>query len=131
MESLKLKTPIKINGKEVRELTYDIEAVTSDLYLEALARKTTPVKGQLTGALAEIDAGIHLTIGMAAVIAVNPEYDFEDLNRIKGRDIVSIMKVGRSFFTASESSEEEDSQLDSSASESVTTDESITHQSGS
>ena len=123
MDKIILKKPIQINGEEVKELTYDIEEITSDLYLQALAKKTVPVSGRPTGAVAEIDAGLHLTIGMAAIIAVNPAYDFDDL---KGRDIASIMKVGRSFFTASENSEEENSQQNNSESGSATTEESTT-----
>lgn len=131
MDKIILKKPIQINGEEVKELTYDIEEITSDLYLQALAKKTVPVSGRPTGAVAEIDAGLHLTIGMAAIIAVNPAYDFDDLKRIKGRDIASIMKVGRSFFTASENSEEENSQQNNSESGSATTEESTTPQSES
>ena len=50
----------------------------------------------------EFDFGLHMYVGIAAVLAVNPEYTFEDLERMKGFDLVEIMKVGRNFFLKSE-----------------------------
>ena len=61
-------------------------------------------------AAAEFDFGLHLYLGFAAIIAVNPSYDFADLERIKGRDVVEVMAIGRNFMLKSdETSPESDS----------------------
>ena len=51
---------------------------------------------------AEFDFGLHLYLGFAAIVAANPEYDFSDVERIKGADIVKVMGIGRNFMFASE-----------------------------
>ena len=47
------------------------------------------------------DLSLHLYLGFAAIVAVNPSYDFSDLERIKGRDVVEVMTIGRNFMLAS------------------------------
>ena len=51
---------------------------------------------------AEFDFALHLYLGYAAIIAVNPSYDFSDLERIKGADVVDVMAIGRNFMLKSE-----------------------------
>ena len=53
-------------------------------------------------AAAEFDFGLHLYLGYAAIIAVNPSYDFSDMERIKGHDVVEVMQIGRNFMLASD-----------------------------
>lgn len=103
-ETLKLRHPIDIDGKKVKELTYDIEEVTMDLFTEADAvRKRSAGLSNTSLSLAiEFDFTLHTYIGIAAIIAVNPEYDFEDLKRIHGRDIKDVTLIGRRFFIGSE-----------------------------
>jgi len=103
METIKLKNPIKINGKEVAELTYDVNEITPSGFAEAEYRKTRAngSKGAPSSAAVELDYSLHLYLGFAAILAVNPEYDFNDLERIKGADVMEVMKAGRNFIIAS------------------------------
>ncbi|CDG37254.1 hypothetical protein CTHBC1_2671 [Acetivibrio thermocellus BC1] len=121
-----LRNPITINGKKVNELTYDANEITPAMFAEADARKmlaSGAKSGNLSGAV-ELDYGLHLYLGFAAIIAVNPEIDFTDLERIKGPDVMQVMKVGRNFIISSAASEE-----DSSDEQSEITPELSTHQS--
>jgi len=121
-----LRNPITINGKTVKELTYDANEITSAMFAEADARKmlaSGAKSGNLSGAV-ELDYGLHLYLGFAAIIAVNPGIDFTDLERIKGPDVMQVMKVGRNFIISSAASEE-----DSSDEQSEITPELSTHQS--
>ena len=103
MESIKLKNPIQINGKVVKELTYDVNEITPAGFAEAEYRKTRAngSKGSPSSAAVELDYSLHLYLGFAAILAVNPEYDFNDLERIKGTDVMEVMKAGRNFIIAS------------------------------
>ena len=103
MESIKLKNPIEINGKQVAELTYDVNEITPAGFAEAEYRKTKAngSKGAPSSAAVELDYSLHLYLGFAAILAVNPEYDYNDLERIKGVDVMGVMKVGRNFIIAS------------------------------
>lgn len=96
--SVSLKNPIEINGKTVRELTYDINEITVDLLEAAEVRASKNGRGLV---VAETDNTLFLQTGFAAIIACNPEIDWNDLARIKGPDIAWIMRIGRSFFTTS------------------------------
>ena len=99
---LKLKCPLEINGKKVTKLKYNSEEISIILFAEAESQKSAAVtqKGNFSGAV-ELDYSMHLYLGMAAVIAVNPEIDFSDLSRIKGgQDVTTLMQLGRNFTTA-------------------------------
>ena len=124
MDTLKLKNPIKIDGKEVKELTYDINEIDALLFAEADAKKkaATGMKTMSLSPAAEFDPGLHLYLGFAAIIAVNRKIDFADLERMKGRDTMEVMKIGRNFMLSSE----EDSQESDSDELSETTPESTT-----
>lgn len=109
METLKLKNPIKIDGKEVTEVTYDANEITGLLFSEAeSARKAAAgFKNASISPAAEFDFGLHLYLGYAAIIAVNSSYAFSDLERIKGKDTVKVMGIGRNFMLGSETEQQE------------------------
>ena len=108
-DTLHLKNPIKIDGNEVKEVTYDSNEINGILFATAEAkRKTAAGMNNVSISLsAEFDVGLHLYLGYAAIIAVNPDYDFSDVERIKGRDTVEIMAIGRNFMLASEKEQQE------------------------
>ena len=124
MDTIKLRNPILINGKQVSELTHDANEITPSGFAEAEYRKTRAngSKGAPSSAAVELDYSLHLYLGFAAIIAVNPEYDWSDLERIKGADVMDVMKVGRNFIIDSV----DVSQDDTSESASETTPESTT-----
>lgn len=103
MEKITLRNPILINGKQITELTYDANEITPAGFAEAEYRKTRAngSKGAPSSAAVELDYSLHLYLGFAAIAAVNPEYDINDLERIKGTDVMEVMKVGRNFIIAS------------------------------
>lgn len=108
-ETITLQNPIMIDGKKVSRLTYDANEITAPLFAEAESHKmkaSGSKGGNLAGAV-ELDYNLHLYIGFASIIAANSGYSFEDLERIKGRDLSTIMKVGRSFFIGSVDYQEE------------------------
>ena len=124
MEIIKLKNPIQINGKSVTQLTHDANEITPSGFAEAEYRKTRAngSKGAPSSAAVELDYSLHLYLGFAAIIAVNPEYDFNDLERIKGADVMEVMKVGRNFIIASagKSTDEESESVSETTQESTT-----------
>ena len=98
---IKLANPIKIDNKKRAELSYDTNAITASMFVEADSRKmaaSTNKAGNAAGA-AEIDYDLHIYLGFAAVTAINHEIDITDLERIQGSDVVQFMRLGRSFFS--------------------------------
>jgi hypothetical protein len=115
--TITLQKPIEINGKAVSELPYDINEITVDLLETAEVRASRAGRGPVP---AEIDNALFVQTGFAAIIACNPEIDWADLARIKGTDIAWILRIGRSFFTASAGTQEvESGQSEVAQSESV------------
>lgn len=109
--TIKLKKPITINGNQVAELTYDTEEITAALFCEADTRRRIDagVKNVAIIPSAEFDFGLHPYLGFAAIIAANPGYDFADMGRISGPDLLDLMAVGRNFILRSEGSEQKTS----------------------
>jgi len=122
--TLKLKNPIKINGVSVGELTYDSNEIDGILFVTAEAKKKVAegIRNVTIAAAAEFDFGLHLYLGFAAIIAVNPGYDFSDVERIKGWDVKDVMAIGRNFMLKSEA----DSTANASGEPTETTQESTT-----
>lgn len=113
-ESIHLSKPIEINGKQYSKLTYDCNEITAEMFnrasvLSASAGKQT---GEANLSVMELDSSLHMYLGMMAIIGVNPEIDIQDLKRIKGMDIVKIVRVGRNFITGSVEENLEESSLD-------------------
>lgn len=113
-ESIHLSKPIEINGKQYSELTYDCNEITAEMFnrasvLSASAGKQT---GEANLSVMELDSSLHMYLGMMAIIGVNSEIDIQDLKRIKGMDIVKIVRVGRNFITGSVEENLEESSSD-------------------
>jgi hypothetical protein len=108
---LKLKTPILVNGKEVSDLAYNTENITSLHFCEADAKKRMAcgAKNVSVTPAVELDYGMHLYLGFAAIVSSNASIDFADLERIKGADVVDVMKIGRNFILKSEDSAQSNS----------------------
>lgn len=124
--TIKLDSPLKINNKDYTELTYDTNEITAQAFAEADARKLTASgsrSGNAAGA-AELDYGLHVYLGFAAIIAVNPEIDITDLERIHGYDVMKVMRIGRDFISGKS---EEPSSPGSSDEQSETTPGPSTH----
>ena len=109
MKTLKLKNPIMINGEKIAEVTYDANEIDGILFATAESKRKAAagMKNTSISPAAEFDFGLHLYLGFAAIVAANPTYDFSDVERIKGRDVVEVMAVGRNFMLASEQEQQE------------------------
>lgn len=109
MKTLKLKNPIMINGEKVAEMTYDANEIDGILFATAESKRKAAagLKNTTITPAAEFDFGLHLYLGFAAIVAVNPSYDFSDVERIKGRDVVEVMAIGRNFMLASDQAQQE------------------------
>ena len=109
MKTLKLKNPIMIDGQKVTEVTHDSNEIDGILFATAESKRKAAagMKNTSISPAAEFDFGLHLYLGFAAIIAVNPSYDFSDVERIKGHDVVEVMAIGRNFILASEKGQQE------------------------
>lgn len=98
MNVITLKKPIMINGKEVKELSYNTDEITVGQFCEAEQYKFAASGNKPVLTTYEFDSALHLYLGMMAIIAVNPHIDITDLERVKGYDMVNIARVGRNFI---------------------------------
>ena len=111
--TIKLKKPILIEGKEISELTYDVEEIDFELQAKAEAQAKAQMQKSSKGisfSLVENDYTYHYFLGLAAIIGVNPFYEWEELKRIKGSDMRKISAVGRQFFFGADEPEESSSE---------------------
>ena len=114
METIKLKHPLKVNGKELAELKCDLDAITVDGF--ARAESSASAKRGAAVTVAESDYLMHLYLGFEGIAAAMPEVDENDLERLSGGDIANVMRAGRFFFTDSVEGSEGESSDPASAS---------------
>lgn len=126
-DTIKLRNPITINGKDYTHLNHDANEITITAFVEAEDRKMKAGGSYNRAGAAEVDYSMHIYLGFAAIIAVHPEIAWDDLERVKGDDIRSIMRIGRNFMLNASA---EASQDDESESASETSPESFTPPSG-
>lgn len=107
--TLTLRKPIMIDGQSVGAVTYDSDEIDGILFATAESKRKAAagMKNTSISPAAEFDFGLHLYLGFAAIVAANPTYDFSDVERIKGRDVVEVMAIGRNFILASEKEQTE------------------------
>ena len=99
MKTLTLNNPIFINDKERKELSYDFQAITPDMFIRASQNAAKGTNGTFN--VVESDYAFHLYIAFEAIIAVNKDIDIIDLKRISGLDIPQVMRIGRDFLLPS------------------------------
>lgn len=98
MNTLKLTTPIKVNGKELSELHYDASKITAQQFSEACARSSAIDKNKsFSFKMRENDYSLHMYLGMMAIIAVNHEIDITDLETLSGFDVLAVADIGMLF----------------------------------
>ena len=114
--TLKLDNPITINNKVYTEFEYNPLKITAAQFSEACARSSASKNRTVSFNLKQTDTALHLYLGMMAVIAVNPEIDIADLERIEGYDVLELSDIGMLFTyrrwaaTSEENSSEEQSE---------------------
>lgn len=107
IETIILKSPIKINGELRKEFKYDLDELSIDDVCKAETLKTKLGSAAMTHPI--FDYSMHVAIAMKAIQAVNSDISEEDLLRIKGSDIQKLAKAGLAFFAESEEQEEKNS----------------------
>lgn len=112
--TLVLSHPIMVNNKSLSELTYDADEITTSMFMEAEAkRKRASGKDIFISVSAQFDFGLQLYMGFAAILAVNPELDFADVERIHGMDLIDVMTIGANFLLKREVSPQNSSEKQS------------------
>lgn len=108
---LKLENPILVDGKSVSEVSYDTNEITAALFAEAdtKRRMAAGTKNVSIIPAAEFDFALHLYLGFAAIVSINPGYSFEDMARVHGADIIEVMGIGRNFILRSDASQQSNS----------------------
>lgn len=92
MAVFKLSKPVKIDGQEKTEITYDLEALTG----EDIQRITTKIQAEgIIISTVEFDINYH-----AAVFAEAAGLMYEDVKRFSAKDYNRISSVVRNFFLA-------------------------------
>lgn len=109
VKEIVLQTPLKVNGKELKTLSYDTNEMTLDAYGKAEALRTKITKGSSVQ-MPYYDSVLHACIGIQAIIAVMPEVSEEDLLRLKGFDVAQLGGIGMRFFSRQEQSQESSSE---------------------
>lgn len=94
---IKLRKPILINGVERTELTWT-EDISPEQFMEADSHAHST---RTSISVTEMDNGLQFWLGAMMVCAANPEIDPKDLEQLRGRDILTLLKVGRFLTTAS------------------------------
>lgn len=99
-KTLALAHPLLVNGKEVTTVDYDPEEISAVQYSIACQRSAAISKNNqsVTVKFRENDNSLHLYLGFMAIIAVNPQIDIADLERIKGTDVLNIADIGQVFI---------------------------------
>lgn len=103
-KKITLDNAITINGKAYKELTYNIEGITAQQYLDACSLAASKGQKGLSIGVRENDYKLHFYLGIMAIIVVNPEIDVAELEKVTGFDILHISNIGR-FFTFMKSEE--------------------------
>lgn len=95
---LKLDNPIMINNKQYTEFEYNPLKITAAMFSEACAKASAVTKSRTVSFnFKQTDTALHLYLGMMAIIAVNPEVDITDLERIEGYDVLELSDIGMLF----------------------------------
>lgn len=92
---LKLSKPIMIDGKEVKELKYDLENMTAREKIDIgkrIKQDGVPVSVE------ELDTDYHFYLFAGAVAKANPEIDISDLMRLSAKDAQKGAGIARNFF---------------------------------
>ena len=124
-EVLKLAKPLLVNGKSIKELSYTLDLDVDDILTANENRAKAHNNMDTAMKVVEFDTELHLYVGMQSIIKLNPEIDVRDLKRLSGIDVMPLFRIGRTFFTRTNSEEN----LEASKEQSATIQEDTTAQS--
>lgn len=90
MAKLELKKPFELDGKEVTEIEYDLEALTGRDIESAIAQLS---KKGIIVTMAETDQRYQ-----AMLFSIASDMAYEDVNRLSARDFFKATTAVRDFF---------------------------------
>lgn len=73
MEKLTLQNPITINGKKVKTLTYDTDAITVGMFADAEARKLRATSNKGGGSAGACELDYTVTLGQTNTLTIGSE----------------------------------------------------------
>ena len=104
--TIKLANPIKVDGKEVKELPFDTSLFGIDELKRANAMAAKENKGVITAQ--ETDFNYHFAVASLVVEkSSESKITCEDLRRLKGSDLFFLQSKGRDFLLESAIREQE------------------------
>lgn len=108
METITLDFPLKIDGVNVTEVSYDFGQFTVEDYQNALKARNAPAETVVNPVN---DYALHFAIGTQVILSSNKEkgWTVEDFGRVIGSDIWKISAIGLNFFGAKPASQPCDS----------------------
>lgn len=102
---IKLRNPIKVDGKLVKELPFDTDCYTMDEHKRANKKFLDQYQGGMF--LQETTPEYHLIVARILIEkSSGGSIMYEDLERLKGVDIFAVQGEGRSFLLGSEETSE-------------------------
>ena len=111
VKKLVLAKSIKINGEEVKELSYDLENFTARDKMEA-GKKYRNDGGMVS--VQELDSDYHLYLFAQAVSKVDKSVDITDILRLNAKDSTKAGNIVRNFFFIDSEESQENIQTKSS-----------------
>ncbi len=97
MDKIKLLHALEITGVVRKELEYDTELLTAEQFINCSTKA-----GFVSNRIMELNATLHEQLGQTAIMNLDRDIDSADLERLTGRDIVSLAQIGRNMFTPEE-----------------------------
>ncbi len=95
VEKLILTKPIKVNGEEIKEISYNLEDFTAKDKFEA-----SKIYRRDGGSISvqELDSDYHLYLFAQAVAKVDKKIDIQDILRLNAKDSTKAGNIVRRFF---------------------------------
>ena len=98
METLKLKKPLLVNGKDIHELNYDLDGLTA--FDMDRAGKLLKDDGSFANIM-EFDSGYHYKLFCVAATKQCPDIAMSDMERLGARDYAAAARSVRRFLLSS------------------------------
>lgn len=109
--TIKLKNPIKVDGKEVKELPFDTDVFTLE-EMQRANRKLAKLK-EVTYVV-EVDPDYQFIVASLIVEKTTKnKISSEDLSRLKGTDLFALTREGRNFLLESDGEVQENTEKQS------------------
>lgn len=111
VNKFKLKHPLKVDGKPIKELGYNFDELTAHDLMRAYDRAHAAEDVSVVPVV-EADMKYQFACAAFAVVKANSDYDISDIYRVQGTDVMALTRLGRDFlFSGAEDGPEEESEI--------------------